>query len=854
VSDDLSRCLVLPAERLSRRCASESLAFQTTEDLEPDRRRGRLIGQARAVKALRFGLGVNVEGYNIFVVGPTGTGKTTYARSLLGRLAAERPTPQDWCYVHNFKMPEQPNAVALPSGTAPRFKQDMERLIRALRVKIPEAFESEGYRKQQAQLRNEFQERTHQIMSRVDKAAKTKGFAIKAGPSGLTTIPLGPDGSPLSQEQFMTLDREERESVARNSRELQEEMARLLHEIRHLERQFRDRQETLDRKVVTYAIDPLFHELQERYGESEEIGRHLSDVRANIIENLDELKEAETAPRASRGGGSGPAAVPGVRAPAAVDPLQRYQVNVLVSQSGRGAPVVFETNPTYFNLGGKLEYRGGMGGLTTDFTMLSAGALHRANGGYLILNARDVLANPGSWELLKRSLLAREVRIENPSEQSRIIPTTGLTPEPIPLDVKVVMLGSREIYHLLYGLDPDFRKLFKVKAEFDREMPRTDRSEADYAAFVAGVVAARDLAPFDRAAVARVVDYGSRLAGSQEKLSLQFNALAEVVYEADAWSRARCDETGEPESAGDVGPGDARAGDAGSDGRPQAQVASSPDRRRRLVTEEDVRRAIEEKEYRSRLVAEKLGEMLEKGELLVDLEGRAVGQVNGLAVVDTGDYAFGKPSRLTAEVYMGSEGLINIEREARLSGKVHDKGVLILEGLIASRFAQDKPLSLSATLCFEQSYAAVDGDSASLAELVALLSGLAGVPVRQDIAVTGSVNQKGEVQPVGGVNEKIEGFFEVCRARELTGKQGVIIPARSAVRLMLRDEVVEAVREGRFHVWAVEKADEALELLTGMPAGKRGADGLYPEGTVNRLADEKLKEFARRLAELKGCT
>jgi len=719
--------------------------------------------------------------------------------------------------------------VALPAGTAPRFKQDMERLIRALRVKIPEAFEGEGYRKQQAELRHRFQNRTQEIMGRVEEAATSKGFLVKAGSSGLTTIPLGADGNPLSQEEFTGLDREERGAIAERNRELQEEMARLLHGIRRLEREFREKQETLDRKVVTYAIDPLFHELRERYGESEEIGRHLTDVRRDILENLDELKLAEARPRAGLepDAGGGPGGLPGRgRFPGGAR-LDRYRVNVLVSHAEKGAPVVFETNPTYFNLGGKLEYRGGLGGLSTDFTMLSPGALHRANGGYLILNARDVLANAGSWELLKRSLLAHEVRIENPAEQNRLLPTAGLKPEPIGLDVKVVMLGSPETYHLLYRLDPDFRKLFKVKAEFEHEMPRDARAETDYAAFVAGVCERNGLRPFDRTAVARVVDYGSRLADNQEKLSLRFNELAEVIYEAEAWSRTR-----------DAGPqAGAEPGGAGGDAR--------------LVSADDVRRAIEEKEYRSRLIAEKIQEMLEKGELLVDLEGSVVGQVNGLAVLDTGDYAFGKPSRLTAETYMGSEGLINIEREARLSGRMHDKGVLILEGLLAARFAQDKPLSLSATLCFEQSYAGVDGDSASLAELAALLSSLAEIPLRQDLAVTGSVDQKGQVQPVGGVNQKIEGFYDVCHSRGLSGEQGVIMPARSAGHLMLREDVVEAVDTGRFHVWAVETADEALELLTGMPAGERGPDGLYPEGTVNRLVDDKLARFTRRLAALR---
>lgn len=805
----------LKAAMLRRECSPETLPFETTDDLAPS---DGLIGQDRAVKALEFGLGVEVDGYGIFVLGPTGTGKTTYTRSLLERLAKEKPTPPDWCYVHNFARPEQPNAIALPAGTGPRLKQDIERLIRTLRVKIPEAFGSESYQKQVGELKREFFNRTQLLMQQAEQAAESRGFAIRGTPSGLTTLPLGPDGQPLSPEAYETMGGDEQKALTDRAQELQDEMAAVLRKVSQLERQYRDKQEALDRKVVIYAVDPVFQELAESYGDNEEIARHLKDVRRDIVQNLDEFKRTEETSRPAKEGESPPWPFPpgGPGRSSAQSPFSRYQVNVLVSQKGEGAPVVFETNPTYFNLGGKMEYRGEFGHLATDFSMLSPGALHRANGGYLILNARDVLVNPGSWDLLKRSLLTRELRIENPVAESRAAPTAGLQPEPIPLKVKVVMLGGADVYHLLHALDPDFRKLFKVKAEFDYEMPRGPGTEADYAAFVASLCRRQGLRPFDRAAVARVIEYGSRLASDQDKLSLLFNELAEVVYEADAWSRARSSSGGE------------------------------------VVRARDVEKALEEKEYRSRLIAEKLQEMLARGEILVDLEGAKVGQVNGLAVLDTGDYAFGKPSRLTAETYMGSEGVINIEREALLSGKVHDKGVLILQGHLAARFAQDKPLSLSATVCFEQSYAGVDGDSASLAELCALISSLAGVPLRQAVAVTGSVNQKGEVQPVGGLDQKIEGFFDVCRARGLTGEQGVIVPRRSASRLMLRPDVVETVREGGFHVWAVDTVDEALEVLTGMPAGSRGPDGVYPEGTVNRLADDKLRRYSERLAELRG--
>jgi len=617
----------------------------------------------------------------------------------------------------------------------------------------------------------------------------------------MTVVPVM-QGQPIPPEQLERLPRETREGMERQAKELQERMEQLIRQGRRLEKEAQERLRQLEREVALFAVGHHFEELEQIYQGQPEVLGYLAQVKEDIPGHLDDFrgvrKEQQELP-------------PELQGAAVRERLARYQVNVLVDNGGtEGAPLVEEYKPGYYNLVGRVEYQSRMGAMTTDFRQIKAGALHRANGGFLLVEAADLLAAPMAWDALKRALRTREIRIENMGEQQGAVPMATLRPEPIPLQVKVVLLGSPALYLLLYSQDEEFQELFKVKAEFEPDMEREERNVLGYAGFVSRQVREKGLPHFDRGAVARVVEYGSRLAGDQGRLTTRFSEIADLVTEAGFWAR----------SGG-----------------------------REVVTAGDVERAMEEREYRSGQASERLRRMIREGTILIDLEGAQEGQVNGLSVVQMGDYSFGLPSRITARTSVGSAGVVDVEREISLSGPSHSKGVLILSGYLSAQYAQDYPLALSATLTFEQMYNEVDGDSASSAELYALLSSLSGLPLRQGIAVTGSVNQRGQVQAVGGVTEKVEGFFEVCRAMGLTGQQGVILPAANVRNLMLRGEVVRAVREGAFHLWAVSSVDEGIELLTGVPAGRKGEDGRYPVGTVHQLVDARLRQYAERMKE-----
>lgn len=786
----------MPIEQLRWTCDPDSLPFRTTAELKGDEV---IIGQDRAVRALDLGLTVAQPGYNIYIAGPVGTGRTTYARKTIQGVAAARPVPPDWCYLYHFQQPDQPLAVSLPPGQGQQFRKDVERLVEELKDAIRKLFSSERFETRRSQQLQSFETRINEIWQELEGQARQLGFLLQRTPTGIGTVPVGPAGEPISQELFVALPEAQREEIQRRSRGLQDGVAEALRKVRALEREAREAVRDLEQQAVRSTAGDPVGRLRERYGGHPRIGQWLDQLLGDIVENLDQFKEAEEAapafplPLLARRG----------------DRLQRYQVNLVVDNSHlRGAPVVEEPNPTYYNLLGKVEYRGEFGALVTDFTMIKAGALQRANGGFLMLQVKDLLLNPFSWEGLKRALKSGEARIENIGEQYGIVPTATLRPEPIPLTIKAVLIGTPPIFQLLYALDDDFRKLFKVKADFDTEMVRTPETMAGYAAAVAAIGHTHGLRPFDRTAVARVLEHSARLADRQDRLSTRFNEVVEVVFEADAWA--------------------ARAG-------------------RDVVTAADVDTAIQEKVYRSNRVEEKLRELVAQGQLLVDVTGAKSGQVNGLSVLQLGDYTFGHPSRITARTYVGSRGVVNIERETDMSGRIHSKGVAILANYLGGRYAQDRPLSLNASLTFEQTYTEVDGDSASSTELYALLSDLAGVTIDQGIAVTGSVNQKGEIQPIGGVNEKIEGFYQVCKVVGLTGSQGVMIPAQNVRNLMLREEVIEAVREGRFHIWAVRTIDEGLEVLAGLPAGEPREDGTYPEGTINAQVSRRLAHLAERL-------
>lgn len=784
-------------------CDPACFPYETTDQVPPLEG---MIGQERAMRAMEFGLKVRNPGYNIYMAGVPGTGKTTYAQALVSEVARGQKPPDDWCYVYNFDDPDRPLALRLPPGKGAEFQRDMEELVQDLKAHIPRVFESADYEQQRSETMSKYQARISEILRNLVERARAHGFALQQTAAGFLVAPLI-HGQPITSEQYQELPEEMRREIEERGTQVQEWISEAQRQVRLLEKEARGAIRELEQRIARVAVGPLIERLQEKWRDFPLVVNYLSRVEQDVREHLDEFRSAD--------GESPPVPLP------FMPPRQeresavlRYRVNLLVNNAGaQGAPVVVETNPTYYNLFGAVEYRSHMGVMVTDFTMIRAGALHRANGGYLILQARDVLTNPGAWEGLKRALKNRSIQIENMGEQFRLIPTRTLRPEPIPLDVKIILVGSPLLHMLLYYYDEDFRKFFKIKADFDTEMPRTPENLEGYFRFLSSLCRREGIRHLDRTAVAKVVEYSSRLAGSQKKLSTRFNEVVEVVYEANVW----------------------------------AEAEGSP-----VIRASHIEKAIEEKVYRSNRIEEKIREMIAEGKILVDVDGAVVGQVNGLSVIQVGDYTFGRPSRITARTFLGEEGVVNIERETEMSGNIHSKGVLILGGYLGGKYAQDKPLSLSARLVFEQTYEEVEGDSASSTELYALLSSLSGLPIRQDLAVTGSVNQNGEVQPIGGVNEKIEGFYAVCKVKGLTGRQGVIIPYQNVDDLMLKEEVVEAVRAGKFHIYAIRTVDEGIELLTGVPAGTLQPDGTYPEGTVHYLVDRKLREMAEKLTAFGG--
>lgn len=789
--------LKLSAEQLREICDPNQFAFETTDEIEPLKG---TIGQDRGVSAIQFGFNIKTHGFNIYVAGPTGTGRNSTIHAFVTEQARKEPVPGDLCYVHNFKNPDQPNAIMLPAGMGISLVKDMERLVESARNEIPRAFESEDYEKRRNEISSQLQQEKSRMLAEVQKEAEALGFAIEITPVGIATVPLI-HGKPLSREEFERLPDEIKRDIEARGERLQADLQQALLRARKLEKEANEKLEQLDKEVALFAVGHLLDELREKYQQFLEVVDYLKEVQQDMMESLDDFKAGEK-PKS---------AIPGLEALIPEPSFDRYKVNLIVNNiDQKGAPVVWENNPTYYNLVGRVDFKARLGTLVTDFTQIKAGALHKANGGYLILQAMDVLTNPMSWEALKRTLRSGAVQIENIAEQYGLIPTSTLKPEPVPVNVKVVLIGNTFIYHLLYAFDEDFRKLFKVKADFDIEMSRSTDHIEKYAQFIKARVNEAGLKPFHKTGVAKVVEYGSRIIQDKQKLSTRFIEIADIVAESSFWASWNGNQ---------------------------------------YVMAEDVQKAIDEKIYRSNLIEEKIQELIDEGVIMIDIDGAITGQVNGLSVYQIGNYTFGRPSRITCRTYIGRQGVTHIERETKLSGRIHDKGVLILAGYLAGMYATDKPLPLGASLTFEQLYEEVDGDSASSAELYALLSSLADLPVRQDIAVTGSVNQRGEIQPIGGANEKIEGFFEVCKAKGLTGRQGVMIPQSNVRHLMLKDEVVDAVKEGKFHIWAVRTIDEGIEILTGVPAGVRRADGQFPPDTIHGRVNAKLQQFADIMRE-----
>jgi lon-related putative ATP-dependent protease len=756
---------------------------------------GAIIGQERAVRAMRFGLDIPDRGFNIFVAGLPGTGRTTAVQRFLEEIAITKPAPMDWCYVNNFEDSYRPRAIRLPAGRAREFQKDMEALTKSVTQEIRAAFEGEQYAAQQENTLKSFQEEKEQILVKVGELAQHKGFGLKATPMGIIPIPLK-NGKALSEEDFLKMSEKDRDALRKTEDNIQEAIEAAMRQTRALDNSAHEALDQLDQKVVHFVLDHLTDPLLEKYQPLPDVLAHLQAVEKNILENIGQFKpqaEEKESP------------IPGLKR----TPTDKFRVNVVVDNTRlEGAPVVVEMNPSYSNLFGRIEQEAFMGALVTDFTLIRGGSLHRANGGYLVLPAEDVIRSPFTWESLKRCLRNREIAIEEPFEQP-VFTTKSLRPEAIPLNVKVILIGHSSIYQLLLAYDEHFHELFKVKADFDSQMDRSNEHIQDYAAFVCNLCTTENLTHLDASGLARVVDHGSRLAEDQTKLSTRFGDISDVIREANYYARQ---ETAE------------------------------------LINASHIERAIEERYYRSSLIQERIREMIAKDVIKINVMDAVVGQVNGLSVLQLGDISFGQPSRITASIGLGENGVVNVEREAEMSGPTHTKGVLILSGYLAQQFAQDKPLSLNARLAFEQNYGGVDGDSASSTELYAILSALASVPIRQGIAVTGSVNQKGEVQAIGGVNEKIEGFFAVCQAKGLNGAQGVMIPASNRTNLMLKQEVVDAVQAGQFNIWAVSTIEEGIEVLTGTPAGKQVDGGFAPDGIYAR-ANHRLAQMAEELVK-----
>jgi lon-related putative ATP-dependent protease len=784
----------LPVNKLRFTCDENLFHFETTASISP---LDVMIGQKRAVKAVEFGLFAKNHGYNIFISGLVGTGKITYAKAAVTKVAAEQQTPGDWCYVNNFKNSSQPIALLLPAGMGHVFSQEIEDLMEDIKTEVSKVFNSDDYESAKNNTIKSFQERRTVIIDSFNEKASEYGILPQWSTTGFVGMPMK-DGKTLSPEEFQTLDKEEREATEKKILTVHEKAMEVIRRMQELEREMREEIRKLDSKVGLFAAGSMIDEVKQKYKDHHEVVDYLEAVKEEVVKNISDFKA-----NSAEDDQNNPFAFLKKNNQDSI--RDKFKVNLLVdNRELKGAPVIFESNPTYYNLVGRVEYETRMGMVSTDFTMIKAGALHKANGGYLILNARDVLTNIGSWEALKRILNTQKLFVENLSEQYGMMAMASLKPQPVPINVKVVLIGNPYLYYLMYNYDEDFCKLFKIHADFDTQMDSTTDNIIKMAEFISSTIEAKKLKHFDRSAVARMVEYSCRLAGSQKKLTTRFSEVVKILCEADIWATMNKSD---------------------------------------IVTGQHVKQAIEEKKYRSNKYEEHLQEMIADGKLMIDTKDRKIGQVNGLAVMAVGEYMFGKPSRITANTYMGKSGIVNIERETKMSGTSHTKGVLILSGYIGQKYAQKYPLALTASLTFEQLYGGIDGDSASSTELYALLSSLSGVPIKQYFAVTGSVNQKGEVQPIGGVTEKIEGFFNICKMKGLTGEQGVMIPHQNVDELVLNDEVIEAVEQGKFHIYEVKTIDQGIELLTDVPAGECRVDGTYPPGSIHYLVMQRLKEY-----------
>ncbi len=775
-------------------CDPDKFEFSSTADLDPI---DTGIGQDRGIKALEFGLNVDVRGYNLYIEGPSGVGKTMYTKNYLNTISKKKKIPQDWCYIYNFENPNEPIAVSLPAGGGTEFRDLMDHFINDVKIDIKSTFNNEEFEKERALIKQEFEEKRNVLMEKLNKKSSEYGFQVKASQTGIYMMPVM-DGKAMAEEEFNKLDENIRKEYEEKSGIVQQHIMEAIGEIKLIERESAQKIEEWQSNVALLTVNTHINYIKSKYKRNKKINHFLDNIKKDILKNIshfiaDDKNDKQTQPvQATK--------------PEISQPWLNYRVNLFVDNSKlEGAPVIMDSNYSYHNIFGKLEYENYYGALKTDYTMLKPGLLHQANGGYIIFQANDLLSNSLCYEALKKALRTKELGIENAADPRSSMVMISLKPEPIPLDLKVIIIGEENIYHTLLAMDNDFKKLFKIKVEFEDDAPLNLENMNKLARFIAGYCIQEDLPPLTKEAVAKIIEYASKIADNQQKLSTRFNDLAQIIGEAATWAR----------------------------------MAHS-----KIVTAEHIDKALKENVERVNKYDNRYLEMIEENTLLIETSGFKTGQINGLTVMSIGTYSFGKPVKITANTYTGKNGIIDIEREVELSGSSHSKGILILSGYLGEMFAQDIPLSLTASICFEQLYSGVDGDSASSTELYAILSSLSGIPINQSIAVTGSVNQKGEIQPIGGVNDKIEGFFQICKIRGLDGSHGVMIPKQNINNLNLSEEVVQAVKEGKFHIYAISTIEEGIEVLTGVPAGKKDSNGHFPAGSINYLAYEKLRKYA----------
>lgn len=792
----MKNSLELNYKQLKDVCDPNIFKFNTTADIKEY---NTIYGQDRGINALQFGVQVEVKGYNIFVEGPTGVGKTMYTKNYLETVSKKKKIPNDWCYIYNFDDPNEPIAISFPAGQGKLFKKTMDDFIKDVRLDIKRTFDNEDFEKEKQLIRQEFEEKRDLLLTKLNEKSIKHGFQVKTAQNGIYMMPVL-NGKTIEEEEFNNLDEAVRQEFEEKSNIVQQQIYEAINEIKAIEKEADKKIDEWQSNIALLTINLHINTVKTIFKRNKKINKFLENIKKDILKNISYFTQDEIAEKNVRN--------MNMQKTDNKAPWNNYKVNLFIDNSGlEGAPVIMDTNYSYNNIFGKLEYENQFGALKTDYTMLKPGLLHKANGGYIIFQAKDLIANPGCYEALKKSLSVKLLNIENSIDQRSSMVLVSLKPEPIPLNVKVILIGDANMYYTLLSLDEDFSKLFKVKVEFEEDAPKTDENIQKLSQFIGNYCKNSEILDLDKEAMAKIVEFASRLADDKDKISTKFNEISQIVAESSTWAKMA---------------------------------------KKKIITKEFIQKALDQRVERIKKYDSRYLEMIKENTLLISTDGYEVGQINGLTIITIGDYSFGKPSKITANTYLGKSGITNIEREIEISGPSHSKGVLILTGYLGEKFAQDFPLSLTASLCFEQLYNGVDGDSASSTEAYALLSSLSGIPINQSLAVTGSVNQKGEIQPIGGVNEKIEGFYQICKMRGFNKKHGVIIPIQNVRNLHLSDEIIESVKNGDFHIYAINTIDEGIELLTGVPAGKKNKDGTFPAGSINYLVYEKLKSYAEK--------